>query len=155
MLHPVQAASADPVVRGSGYDMGTCTASVPGRTAAVFWERRPVDEQLDLLIGEVAKLVAAGVLNHGQARSLIAKLENAQRQVQAGKPGPARNMIQAFINQVQDLAAGGNPDGRAGRRADPRRRGGDRGPRLAKSGPGKLYATSNASMSRKNFLGDK
>jgi pullulanase/glycogen debranching enzyme len=47
VLHPVQAASADPVVRGSGYDMVTCTVSVPGRTAAVFWERRPVDEQLD------------------------------------------------------------------------------------------------------------
>ncbi|HEX5716130.1 MAG TPA: pullulanase-type alpha-1,6-glucosidase [Thermoanaerobaculia bacterium] len=41
VLHPVQAASADPVVRGSGYDMGTCTVSVPGRTAAVFWDRRP------------------------------------------------------------------------------------------------------------------
>jgi pullulanase len=37
-LHPVQTASADPVVRGSAYDAATCTVSVPGRTAAVFWE---------------------------------------------------------------------------------------------------------------------
>ncbi len=107
VLHPVQAASADPVVRGSSYNMGTCTASVPGRTASVFWERRPVDDQLGLLIGEVADLVTAGVLNHGQGRSLIAKLENAQRQLQSGKPGPARNMIQAFINEVKAMAASG------------------------------------------------
>ncbi|MFP5287916.1 MAG: pullulanase-type alpha-1,6-glucosidase, partial [Thermoanaerobaculia bacterium] len=41
VLHPAQAASADPVVRGAAYDRSTCTVSVPGRTAAVFWERRP------------------------------------------------------------------------------------------------------------------
>ncbi|HYN19496.1 MAG TPA: alpha-1,6-glucosidase domain-containing protein, partial [Thermoanaerobaculia bacterium] len=40
-LHPVQAASADPVVRGSGCDAETGTFRVPGRTAAVFWQRRP------------------------------------------------------------------------------------------------------------------
>jgi pullulanase/glycogen debranching enzyme len=33
-LHPVQAASADPVVRGSSFALGTFT--VPGRTSAVF-----------------------------------------------------------------------------------------------------------------------
>jgi pullulanase-type alpha-1,6-glucosidase len=39
-LHPVQAASADPVARTSTCDPETCTCTVPGRTAAVFWERR-------------------------------------------------------------------------------------------------------------------
>ncbi|MGC9665712.1 pullulanase-type alpha-1,6-glucosidase [Planosporangium sp. 12N6] len=35
-LHPVQAAGADPVVRGSGFDPATGRLTVPGRTVAVF-----------------------------------------------------------------------------------------------------------------------
>ncbi len=35
-LHPVQAAGADPVVKGSSYTAGTGTFAVPGRTVAVF-----------------------------------------------------------------------------------------------------------------------
>jgi pullulanase-type alpha-1,6-glucosidase len=35
-LHPVQAASADPVVRRSGFEPATGTLTVPGRTVAVF-----------------------------------------------------------------------------------------------------------------------
>jgi pullulanase-type alpha-1,6-glucosidase len=35
-LHPVQAASADPVVRESAYDAATGTLTVPARTVAVF-----------------------------------------------------------------------------------------------------------------------
>ena len=45
--------------------------------------------------------------NWRQARSLVTKLENAQRQLDSGKTGPARNMIQAFINEVKALAASG------------------------------------------------
>ncbi|MFL6198653.1 MAG: alpha-1,6-glucosidase domain-containing protein, partial [Thermoanaerobaculia bacterium] len=104
VLHPVQAASVDPVVQGSAYDAGTCTVSVPGRTAAVFWERRPVSEQLTLLIGEIDELVASGVLNHGQGNALRVKLENARSKLLSDK---AASQIQAFINQVQDLAADG------------------------------------------------
>ena len=55
----------------------------------------------------MAKLAADGTLNHGPGRSLINKLENAQRKVQSGQPGPAESIIQAFIQQVQDLAADG------------------------------------------------
>ncbi len=36
MLHPVQAASADPVVRSAAFDSGTGTFTVPARTTAVF-----------------------------------------------------------------------------------------------------------------------
>jgi pullulanase/glycogen debranching enzyme len=39
-LHPVQRASADPVVRAADFDRATGTFTVPGRTAAVFWTRR-------------------------------------------------------------------------------------------------------------------
>ncbi|MEV1179033.1 alpha-1,6-glucosidase domain-containing protein, partial [Nonomuraea sp. NPDC049784] len=35
-LHPVQAASGDPVVRESAFDLATGTLTVPGRTVAVF-----------------------------------------------------------------------------------------------------------------------
>ncbi|MET8868418.1 pullulanase-type alpha-1,6-glucosidase [Nonomuraea sp. NPDC004580] len=37
-LHPVQAESADPVVRSSSYDPSTGTLTIPGRTVAVFVE---------------------------------------------------------------------------------------------------------------------
>jgi pullulanase-type alpha-1,6-glucosidase len=102
-LHPVQAASADARVRLSTYDPATCAFTVPGRTAAVFWERRPVDEQLYLLDGVVAGLVADGTLNAGQGRSLQAKLETARRHIQAGRITPAKQLLQAFINEVKAL----------------------------------------------------
>ncbi len=40
VLHPVQQASADTVVRGAAFDRGARTAAVPGRTTAVFVEPR-------------------------------------------------------------------------------------------------------------------
>ena len=36
VLHPVQAAGGDPVVKQSGFDAATGTLTVPGRTVAVF-----------------------------------------------------------------------------------------------------------------------
>jgi pullulanase len=102
-LHPVQVASDDPVVRTSTYDPATCVFAVPGRTAAVFWERRPVDEQLYLLDGVVAGLVSDGTLNAGQGRSLQSKLEMARRQLQAGRTGPAKQLLEAFIHEAEAL----------------------------------------------------
>jgi pullulanase len=102
-LHPVQAASADPVVRTSTYNPATCAFTVPGRTASVFWERRPAAEQIYLLDGVVAGLVSDGTLSAGQGRSLQAKLDTARRQLQAGKTVPAKQLLQAFINEVKDL----------------------------------------------------
>ncbi|MES1244068.1 MAG: pullulanase-type alpha-1,6-glucosidase [Acidobacteriota bacterium] len=102
-LHPVQAASSDARVRTSTYSSSTCVFTVPGRTAAVFWERRPVDEQIYLLDGVVAGLISDGTLNQGQGHSLRAKLENALRQIRNGKTAPAKNMLQAFINEVRAL----------------------------------------------------
>ncbi|HEX7185941.1 MAG TPA: pullulanase-type alpha-1,6-glucosidase, partial [Thermoanaerobaculia bacterium] len=101
-LHPLQAASADPVVRTASFNAGTCTFSVPARTAAVFWVVRPAAEQLALLSGEIDDLVAAGGLSHGQGNALKAKLSAALQKVQQGQNGPAANQVQAFISQVQD-----------------------------------------------------
>jgi pullulanase len=39
-LHPLQKASADPVVRASSFNRPLGAFSVPGRTAAVFWADR-------------------------------------------------------------------------------------------------------------------
>jgi pullulanase-type alpha-1,6-glucosidase len=39
-LHPLQKASADPVVRASSFNRAIVAFSVPGRTAAVFWAAR-------------------------------------------------------------------------------------------------------------------
>ena len=49
-LHPVQAASADAVVRTSTYDTATATFAVPGRTTSVFIAKRAPGEQIDLII---------------------------------------------------------------------------------------------------------
>ena len=106
-LHPVQVSSVDLVARASTFDAATCTFTVPSRTASVFWERRPVDDQLYLLGREVDALVASGVLNPGQGRSLTTKLENARRHVRAGRTTPAANVLNAFIEEVRDLQAGG------------------------------------------------
>jgi pullulanase/glycogen debranching enzyme len=44
ILHPVQAASADPVVRAASFTEATATFSVPGRTSAVFWKPQAMDQ---------------------------------------------------------------------------------------------------------------
>jgi pullulanase-type alpha-1,6-glucosidase len=102
-LHPVQAASSDPVVRLSGYDPVSGTFTVPARTTAVFVAERPVAEQLDLLLRDVAELVADGALNGGQGNALSAKLEAALQQVERGNLTPARGQLQAFVHQVEAL----------------------------------------------------
>ena len=40
-LHPIQRASGDAVVRAASFNAATGMVSVPGRTTAVFVERRP------------------------------------------------------------------------------------------------------------------
>ncbi|HEX6861869.1 MAG TPA: N-formylglutamate amidohydrolase, partial [Thermoanaerobaculia bacterium] len=39
--------------------------------------------------------------------SLVAKLENAQRQARSGNTATAKNQLQAFLNEVKALAASG------------------------------------------------
>ncbi len=106
-LHPVDASSADPVVRTASFNAATCTFNVPERTAAVFWAVRPAADQLALLVGSVDELMAAGVLNGGQGNALKAKLNTALQKLQQGQSGPAANQVQAFINQVQAFVSAG------------------------------------------------
>jgi hypothetical protein len=59
------------------------------------------------LADAVRALAAAGNLNHGQATSLLKKLELAERQMERGNVGGATGVLGAFISQVEALVADG------------------------------------------------
>ncbi|MFL6193707.1 MAG: pullulanase-type alpha-1,6-glucosidase [Thermoanaerobaculia bacterium] len=101
-LHPLQLASADPVVRSASFNPTLGGFSVPGRTAAVFWSNRPAAEQIGLLMQD-----AASALSGGQGNALQAKLGAALQQAQKGNATPAVNQLEAFIHQVGVFAAQG------------------------------------------------
>jgi pullulanase len=68
-LHPIQAASADMVVRQSLYESESAAFTVPGRTAAVFVSRRGLAPAIDpgvylpwIIMGGLALLLVAAVL---------------------------------------------------------------------------------------------
>jgi len=107
LLHPVLAESVDSVVQTASYDVGAGAFDVPARTTAVFVVHRAISEQLDVLIGEVDRLLAEGVLNGGRANSLKAKLRAAQNSAANGRSTPAANQINAFINEVEAMMASG------------------------------------------------
>ena len=57
-------------------------------------------ERIDDLIAKILALRAAGVLNDGQANSMIVKLQAAKSSIQRGKPNTAINQLNAFVNEV-------------------------------------------------------
>ena len=57
-------------------------------------------ERLDCLANQVVRLRDAGVLNPGQANSLLVKIRAAKRQVERANERTARNILRAFVNQV-------------------------------------------------------
>ena len=106
-LHPVQAASADPVVKSSSFDSASGTFAVPGRTTAVFVGLRPAAQRIALLSEDVAALVRAGTLAPGLGNSLQAKLAAASRQAARGNRTAAANQLGAFVNEVEALVKTG------------------------------------------------
>jgi pullulanase-type alpha-1,6-glucosidase len=106
-LHPVQADSADPVVRSAYYDAGDEEFHVPARTTAVFLAQRPIGEKIDILIDTVDALQADEVVNGGEANSLRTKLRTGQRSAANGRTGPAMNQLNAFSNEVRAYVASG------------------------------------------------
>jgi pullulanase-type alpha-1,6-glucosidase len=101
VLNLVQFDSVDPVVKTSTFDRDTGTFTVPARTTAVFGFAP--QELIRSLIDEIEALRKAGVLNNGQANSLVVKLENAIKNLDKDKPKTALNNLNAFMNQVQSL----------------------------------------------------
>lgn len=65
-------------------------------------------QALQTLIDDLNALKDAGVINQGQAISLIVKLQNAISSLNAGNTTSAVNKIQAFTNQVEGFINGGN-----------------------------------------------
>jgi len=59
------------------------------------------------LIGAVTFLVQQGELSQPQANGLLAKLQSAERSMNAGRTGPACNQVGAFLNQVNLLIESG------------------------------------------------
>ena len=106
-LHPVQAASVDPVVQGAYYDAGAEAFHVPARTTAVFFVERPVDEQIDVLVGEVNALVAAGALQPWRAYVLLTKLKIAKFAVLKNRPKLAQLALGSFAFHVKILVQTG------------------------------------------------
>jgi pullulanase-type alpha-1,6-glucosidase len=106
-LHPVQAASADPVVQTAYFDITGEAFHVPARTTAVFLMQRDLGAQIDVLIDEVDALEGDQSINAGQANALRSKLLAAQKSAGNGKLTPAANQINAFINLVESLMSDG------------------------------------------------
>jgi hypothetical protein len=65
-------------------------------------------QALQLVIGQVDDLLSAGVLNHGQANSLIVKLRHAINNLnhRPGKP-TACNQLSAFVHEVNAYVSAG------------------------------------------------
>jgi hypothetical protein len=98
-LHPLQAASHDPVVRAASFDRARGRFAVPGRTAAVFVAPRPVAERLGLLVEDVEELIARGALRAGRGRALRARLRSALASL--GRGHAVGGQLGAFVHQVE------------------------------------------------------
>ena len=107
-LHPVQAASSDPVLRSSSFAPATGTFTVPGRTGAVFVSRRPAAERIGLLVGDVDALAASGTITKPQAESLRAKLAAAVAALPPrGSNAAAIALLRAFNIELKHLVNSG------------------------------------------------
>jgi pullulanase-type alpha-1,6-glucosidase len=103
MLHAVQRNSIDPVVKTAKFNPATGSFTIPARTTAVFVEYEQPQVRLTNLIADVRALEAQGVLNRGQASSMVKKLESTIASLNRNQPTPAANQLNAFINEVKAL----------------------------------------------------
>ena len=108
-------------VRGSVYLAGlTGSADFPATTGSfdptfnggtfdVFVARLDITPagRIDALVDLVGALRDAGVLNGGQANSLLVKLEDAIARVDEGRPDKAIKSLQAFVHEVEALVKAG------------------------------------------------
>ena len=66
------------------------------------------------LIGDINGLISSGGLDANKAKSLISKVNLAQKFLDEGKVANAISMLEAFINQVSGYVNGGNITAEAG-----------------------------------------
>lgn len=93
----------------TGCDTGAFAPDVdlqadPERPNAQLADAVTADE---MLRERIEGLESDGVLNAGQARSLLAKLEAALKRDAAGQPAVGANIIGALMNQVESFVEGG------------------------------------------------
>jgi hypothetical protein len=89
------------------YNCGTGSFVLPGRTSAVFVRYEPARVRISHLMEDVQALVDAGVLNKGLGRSLLAKLANADKQLEASHSKTATNVLKSFVNETTSLITEG------------------------------------------------
>jgi uncharacterized membrane protein len=107
-------------VNESGWVVGrtrVCTEEVEGECIetvdhATLWRplstapEAPAELILEAAV-EVEALEAAGILNKGQANSLLAKLGAAYKKIEQGKPAVAVHQLEAFIHEVEAMLRSG------------------------------------------------
>lgn len=78
---------------------------------ALRWSVTLTPTSLQGCLAELAQLVTqlreASVLNAGEATSLLGKVDAASRQANQGKTTPAKNLLNALINEVNAMRASG------------------------------------------------
>ena len=77
----------------------TSSVDVPGASFALV--------ELDEFAQEVAALVEAGALNHGQGNALLAKVRAAARLADQGRPDAALRALRAMALQVEGMVTSG------------------------------------------------
>ncbi|HEV8130493.1 MAG TPA: fibronectin type III domain-containing protein [Acidobacteriota bacterium] len=82
---------------------GNCSTDGPSLTVTTLTAQQAIQQ----LITAVNGLVSAGALNAGQANALIASLQAALRQLNAGNTTAAGNELRAFINHVDAYVQAG------------------------------------------------
>jgi probable HAF family extracellular repeat protein len=91
--------------------VGASTNSTTGARAALRWDVTVSDVTAHGCLAQLIQLVeqmrADGKLSAGEAKSLLAKLDAAVRQLDAGKIAPTRNLLHAFTNEVNALESSG------------------------------------------------
>ncbi len=105
-LHPILRESSDPRVRTASVNAGQFT--IPGRTSAVFVERRPALEQLGLLRADVLHGRDQGLIRAQRASALLGLLDAARGHVAAGRRPAALALLGAFSTVVVFAAAIGD-----------------------------------------------
>lgn len=103
MLHPILKSSDDSIVAGASFDKSAGWFNIPGRSTAVFVDRRPLNAQLHLLINDIDRLMSEEVLNHRQAKVLKEKLEKAQYEFSLGKNKSVAGQLKNFSKGVTVL----------------------------------------------------
>ncbi|MEM3084901.1 MAG: hypothetical protein QXP61_07415, partial [Nitrososphaerales archaeon] len=70
-------------------------------------EKLSTTEKIDCLIADVQELVDTGVLNKGQGKSLLVKLEGAKTKLEHGKITQSIHNLQGFIKRITSLVNNG------------------------------------------------